>query len=276
MVRLVRSGGGEADTVRWDPAAGTLNPHHLSGAGAVVHLAGAGIGDHRWNTAYKDDLRSSRIQGTTLVARTVALLDPKPLLISASAVGYYGIDRGDDVLTESDGPGDDFLARLCVEWEASTAPAEDAGARVVHIRSGLVLTAAGGVMGRLLPVLRAGVGGRLGSGRQYQSWISRADEVSAIVAALQDDTLRGPVNLTAPQPVTNAELTAAIARVLRRPAFLPVPAAALRLALGREMADGTVLAGQRVAPARLQSSGFQFAHPEPDTAIRAALADRDK
>lgn len=277
VVRLVRPGGPAGPgTAPWDPAQGALDPAVLAGADAVVHLAGAGIGDRRWSAAYKEELRSSRLQGTTAVARAVAALDPHPVLVSASAIGYYGIDRGEEVLTESDGAGRDFLARLCVDWESATSAAAEAGGRVVNIRSGLVLSAAGGVLGRLLPVFRAGLGGRIGSGRQYQSWITRADEVSAIVAVLGDDTLRGAVNLTSPQPVTNSELVAAIGSALHRPARLPVPAAALRLALGREMADETVLAGQRVIPARLQSSGFHFAHPHLDGALRAALEDRQR
>jgi uncharacterized protein len=276
VVRLVRSGAPGPDSAPWDPDSGLLDPAVLTGADAVVHLAGAGIGDRRWSEPYKEELRSSRIRGTSAVARAVAALDPPPVLVSASAIGYYGADRGDEVLTEDQGPGEDFLARLCVDWEAATAAAEEAGARVVHIRSGLVLSAAGGVLGRMLPLFRGGLGGRIGSGRQYQSWITRADEVSAILAVLGDDTLRGAVNVTGPQPVTNSQLAAAIGSALHRPSRLPAPAAALRIALGREMADETVLAGQRVIPARLQSSGFHFAHPQLDAGVRAALQDRDR
>lgn len=277
VVRLVRSGGPHASgTATWDPRTGSLDPAVLSGAHAVVHLAGAGIGDRRWSPSYKEELRSSRIRGTSAVARAVAALDPQPVLVSASAIGYYGADRGDEVLTESHGPGSDFLARLCVDWEAATLPAEEAGGRVVHIRSGLVLSAAGGVLGRLLPLFRTGLGGRIGSGRQYQSWITRADEVSAIVAALGDDTLRGALNVTAPQPVTNSQLASALGSALHRPSLIPTPAAALRLVFGREMAEETVLAGQRAIPARLQSSGFPFAHPQLDAGVRAALEDRER
>jgi uncharacterized protein len=277
VVRLVRPGpAGAADTATWDPAAGRLDPAVLEGADGVVHLAGAGIGDRRWSESYKAELIASRVQGTTAIARAIAEGAGRPVLVSASAVGYYGTGRGDDVLTEGDGPGQDFLGRLCVDWEGATAAAEQSGARVVHIRTGLVLSAAGGVLGRLLPLFRLGLGGKLGSGRQYQSWITRQDEVSAVVAALTDHSLSGAVNLTAPQPVTNSELTSAIASALHRPSLLAVPAPALRLALGREMADETVLAGQRVVPARLQSSGFHFAHPHLDVALRAALQDREK
>ena len=277
VVRLVRPDAPDAlDHAPWDPGTGSLDPSVLTGADAVVHLAGAGIGDRRWSASYRAELRSSRVRGTSAVARAVAALDPPPVLVSASAVGYYGANRGDEVLTESHGPGGDFLAQLCVDWEAATAAAEEAGGRVVHVRSGLVLSAAGGVLGRMLPLFRVGLGGRLGSGRQYQSWITRADEVSAIIAVLGDATLRGAVNVTAPQPVTNSQLAAAIGSALHRPAVVPAPAAAIRLAFGREMADETVLAGQRVIPARLQGSGFHFAHPGLEAGIRAALADRDR
>jgi len=277
VIRLVRSGSGvdAPGTATWDPTAGVVEPAALEGADAVIHLAGAGIGDRRWSESYKRILLRSRVDGTTAIAQAVAARGRKtPVLISGSAIGYYGTDRGDTVLTEDDAPGTDFLARLCVEWEAATAPAKQAGARVVHLRTGLVLSAAGGVLARQLPLFRFGVGGRLGAGHQYQSWITRHDEVAAIVHALNDDSLSGPLNLTAPGAVTNAEMASAIGRALHRPSFLSVPAPAIRLVFGREMAEETVLAGQRVMPARLQGSGFHFAHGDLNDALRAALADR--
>ncbi|HUZ44658.1 MAG TPA: TIGR01777 family oxidoreductase [Acidimicrobiales bacterium] len=279
VVRLVRTGSGPPapGTATWDPSTGVVEPSALDRTGAVVHLAGAGIGDRRWSESYKRTLLRSRVDGTTTIAQAVAGRGREaPALISGSAIGYYGNDRGDTVLTEDDAPGTDFLARLCVEWESATAPARQAGARVVHLRTGLVLSAAGGVLARQLPLFRLGVGGRLGAGRQYQSWITRHDEVAAIVHALNDDSLSGPLNLTAPGAVTNAEMASAIGQALRRPSFLSVPAPAMRLAFGREMADETVLAGQRVIPARLQASGFHFAHADLRDALRAALADRAK
>ncbi|MHB1923279.1 MAG: TIGR01777 family oxidoreductase [Acidimicrobiales bacterium] len=279
VVRLIRTGSGrpEPGTATWDPAAGVVEPSALEGTEAVVHLAGAGIGDRRWSEAYKRTLLRSRVDGTTTIAQAVAARGREaPALISGSAIGYYGTDRGDAVLTEDDPPGTDFLARLCVEWEGATAPARQAGARVVHLRTGLVLSAAGGVLAKQLPLFRFGVGGRLGSGRQYQSWISRHDEVAAIVHAIHDSSLSGPLNLTAPDSVTNARLATAIGRALHRPSALSVPAPAMRLVFGREMADETVLAGQRVAPARLLGSGFHFAHTDLTDALRAALADRAK
>lgn len=250
--------------VPWDPRTGELDPAALEGAGAVVNLAGAGIGDHRWTPAYKQKLLGSRTTTTSLLARTIARVDGPPVLVNASAVGAYG-DRGDEVLTEASERGDDFLAHLVKAWEGATAPAAEAGARVVWLRSGIVLAPSGGTLGRMLPLLRLGVGGPLGSGRQWWSWITLADEVAAIRHVI-DANVRGPVNAVAPEPTTNRELTRALARALSRRAGLAVPRFALRIALGQFADD--LIASQRVVPAVLNRTGFTWAHPDPEAAAR--------
>jgi uncharacterized protein len=270
VVRVVRSDGPGPGEIAWDPAAGRLDPADLVGVDAVVNLAGAGLGERRWNAERKAVLVSSRVAGTELLARTMAGLDRRPdVLVSASAVGFYG-DRGDEVLTERSTPGTGFLADLCVRWEAATAAAEDAGIRTVHIRSGIVLASGGGALARQLPFFRVGLGGRLGRGQQYWSWITLADEVSAIVFALSAG-IRGAANLAAPNPVTNAEVSAALGRALHRPAVVPVPAPALRLVMGAEMAREVALASQRATPGALTAAGFTFTHPTIDAALAAVL-----
>lgn len=257
--RLVRRATSTPGEIPWDPRAGRLDPSALAGVDAVVNLAGAGVGDHRLTRAYKEVVRTSRLSTTGLLARTIADLGGRPpVLLQASGIGAYG-ERGDDVLDETSPLGDSWFAGLVRDWEAATAPASAAGARVVHLRSGIVLTPAGGALGRLLPFVRAGVGGRLGSGQQYWSWITLPDEVSAIVHLLQADDVRGPVDLTAPHPATNAEVTRELARALRRPARVPVPAVALRLYLGEF--SGEVLGSIRALPAVLSASGFRWEHP---------------
>jgi len=260
--------------VRWDPVQGTLDAGALERAApvdCVVHLAGAGIGDRRWNPARKAEILSSRTASTALLATTIARLDPRPgVVVSGSAIGYYG-DRGDEILTEQARRGTGFLADVCEAWERAMAPATDAGIRTVLLRTGIVLAAGGGVLAKQLPVLRLGVGGPLGSGRQYQSWISLTDEVGAIRYALDTPGISGPLNATAPEPATNATLTAALGRHLHRPTRLPVPAMALRLALGAEMASELVLASQRVVPEVLQDHGYTFVHPSLDAAITSVL-----
>lgn len=269
VVRLVRRVPRAADEVRWDPRMQRVDAVGLRGCEAVVNLAGAGVGDRRWTDAYKKEIRDSRVLGTAAVAEAIASLDEPPrVLVSGSAVGYYG-DTGNRAVDESSPPGYGFLSTVCIEWEAATAGAQEAGIRTVFARTGLVVARGGGVWGRLFPLFRAGLGGRLGDGRQYWSFIALHDHVAALRHLIDTETLEGPVNLTAPQPVTNREVTAAMGRVLRRPTPLPVPAAALRLALG-EMA-GDVLGSQRVLPKRLSESGFSFAFPTVDQAIRAAL-----
>jgi uncharacterized protein (TIGR01777 family) len=272
VVRLVRGSPGDGE-IGWDPTRGVLDPAALAEVDAVVHLAGAGIGDRRWTGSYRRLVLSSRVSGTrtvsTALAEAVRRDGRARTLLSASAVGFYG-DTGEREVDESDPAGAGFLAEVCQQWEASTAPAQRAGLRVVLLRTGLVLAPSGGVLGRLVPLFRAGLGGRLGSGRQYWSWISLADEVAAILFLLSNRETSGPVNLTGPAPVTNAELTAALGRVVGRPTLLPVPGVALRVALGGFAGEG-VLAGQRVLPRALQRSGYRFQHGEVEEALRWAV-----
>ncbi|MEU0633695.1 TIGR01777 family oxidoreductase [Streptomyces sp. NPDC005989] len=269
VVRLVRHPARAGDEVEWDPKRGYVDVAGLVGCDAVVHLAGAGVGDHRWTAAYKREIRDSRVLGTAAISEAVASLDvPPKVLLSGSAIGYYG-DTGDRAVDESAPAGEGFLPSVCVEWEAATAPAEEAGVRTVHARTGLVVGREGGAWGRLFPLFRAGLGGRLGDGRQYWSFIALHDEVAALRHILDTESLSGPVNLTGPDPVTNREVTAAMGRVLHRPTLFTAPAPALRIALGDFAED--VLASQRVLPGQLLDSGFVFAFPGIDAAIRAAL-----
>ncbi|KJY21117.1 MULTISPECIES: TIGR01777 family oxidoreductase [Streptomyces] len=269
VVRFVRREPAGADEARWDPERGHVDRAALAGCGAVVHLAGAGIGDHRWTAEYKRKIRDSRVLGTAALANALAGLDAPPgVLVSGSAVGYYG-DTGDRVVDEDAPAGHGFLPSVCLEWEAAAAPAQEAGIRTAFARTGLVVAKEGGAWGRMFPLFRAGVGGRLGDGRQYWPFISLHDEVAALRHIIDTPALSGPVNLTAPEPLTNRQVTAAMARVLRRPAVLPVPAVALRVVLGEFSED--VLGGQRARPARLLGSGFVFRDPGIEQAIRAAL-----
>jgi len=262
---------GEGHTVVRVPR-GAFDPATLEGADAIVHLAGAGIGDHRWSDSYKAEILGSRVQGTTTLAETIHDLKNKPrVLLSGSAVGWYG-PRGDEVLDETSASGAGFLADVCRQWEAATAPAESAGVRTVHLRTGIVLAAKGGALRKQLPLFRLGLGGRFGSGKQWQSWISIDDEVGAIVHLLTAD-VEGPVNLTAPNPVTAAEFASTLGTVLRRPSFLPVPSFGPKLLLGKEAAEELLFAGQRVVPTKLTASGYSFAYPELAGAL-AALVHR--
>jgi uncharacterized protein len=265
VVRLVRRTAAAPDEVSWDPVGGTVDLVGLSGADAVIHLAGAGVGDHRWTDSYKRQILDSRRMGTDTIARAVAALEPQPsVLVSASAMGYYG-DTGDAAVDETGPKGRGFLADVVEQWEAAADPARAAGVRVVHPRTGLVVSADGGAWGRLLPLFRLGIGGRLGSGRQWWSFITLADEVSAL-KKLVDSDLTGPVNLTSPHPATNAEVTAAMGEVLHRPTLIPVPSFALKAVLGEFSSE--VLGSARVLPGVLQSLGFPFAHPTIGEAIR--------
>ncbi|MFF3061997.1 TIGR01777 family oxidoreductase [Streptomyces sp. NPDC057909] len=269
VVRLVRRPARAGDEVEWDPKRGYVDGAGLVGCDAVVHLAGAGVGDHRWTEAYKQEIRDSRVLGTEAIAQAVASLDvPPKVLLSGSAIGYYG-DTGDRAVDESAPHGEGFLPSVCVEWEAAAAPAEEAGVRTVFARTGLVVGREGGAWGRLFPLFRAGLGGRLGNGHQYWSFIALHDHIAALRHILDTPSLSGPVNLTGPAPVTNGEVTAAMGRVLRRPTLFAVPAPALRIALGDFAED--VLGSQRVLPRRLLESGFSFAFPGIDASIRAAL-----
>ena len=268
-VVLVRRAPGPGEA-QWDPSAGSIADDALEGADAVVHLAGAGIGDKRWTPARKDVILQSRVQSTTLVCGALARLErPPPVLVSASAIGYYG-DRGAEELTESSGPGTGFQADVCRAWEEATAAAERARIRVVHLRSAVVLSEHGGALGRQLPLFRAGVGGRLGSGRQWFSWISLRDEVSVILHAISETSLVGALNASAPNPVTNGEFTRELGRILHRPALLAVPRVALHLALGKQFSDELLLGSLRVLPARLTESGFHFEDATVEVALREA------
>jgi len=272
IIRLVRRTAREAGEVGWDPTRRELHPSALAGVDAVVHLAGAGIGDRRWTDAYKRQLLSSRIDGTATVSEAIARAEPRPgILLSASAVGWYG-DTGDRAVDETAHAGSGFLADVCRQWEASTAAAERAGVRVVHFRSGLVCSPRGGLLGRLLPLFRLGLGGKLGSGSQYWSWISLADEVAAI-RHLLDTEVSGPVNLTGPEPVTNEQFTKTLGHILHRPALAPVPRSALRIAVGK-FADEGIVAGQRVLPHALERSGYPFQHRTAEQALRWATGRR--
>ncbi|MDQ1436936.1 MAG: uncharacterized protein QOK43_565 [Acidimicrobiaceae bacterium] len=256
---------------QWEPESGTFDESALEGVDAVVHLAGEGIGEHRWSDGHKAKVLDSRVKGTTALATAAARrADQLRAFVSASAVGYYG-DRGDEPLTEDSTPGQGFLADVCRQWEAATGPASKAGVRTVLVRSGIVLSPKGGALAKQLTPFRLGAGGRLGNGRQWQSWIAIDDEVGAIRHALDNEAVEGPLNATAPNPVTNAEFTKALGKVLGRPAVLAVPAAALRTMFGRGMADEMLLAGQRVLPAKLEATGYQFRHPTLDAALRAVL-----
>jgi uncharacterized protein (TIGR01777 family) len=268
--RLVRSERRRAaEDVVWDPAAGRLDPRALDGVDAVIHLAGEPIAQ-RWTTAAKRRIRESRVRGTELLATTIAsLARPPRVLVSGSAMGIYG-DRGDEELDEASAAGLGFLAKVATEWEAAAEPAARAGVRVVRVRTGLVLGPRGGALAKLLLPFRMGVGGRIGSGRQWVSWIGLHDTVGAIMHALATDAIAGPVNVAAPAPVTNAELTETLARVLRRPAIVPIPAFALRLAFG-EMAEATLLASQRMRPRRLLECGYRFRHATLEPALRYEL-----
>jgi uncharacterized protein (TIGR01777 family) len=272
VVRLVRGEPEGADDVRWDPVAGTIDAAGLEGVDAVVHLAGAGIGDKKWTPARKQLILDSRTLGTDLLARTLAgLTRPPEVLLSGSAVGYYG-DRGAEELTEASAPGDDFPARVCMAWEAATAPAEEAGIRVVHLRTGIVLAAHGGALGRMLLPFKLGLGGRIGSGDQYMSWISIDDHVGAIQHLLTDESVHGAANLSAPNPATNSEFTHALGDALHRPTVLPTPLLPLEAVYGGELVQHLLVNGQRVFPRVLQERGYEFAHEQLDDALRAVLA----
>ena len=271
VVRLVRRdpAPGEA-AVRWDPGKGIADKARLAGLDAVVHLAGENIAAGRWNAARKAAIRESRVEGTRRLCDALAdLPEPPKTLVCASAIGYYG-DRGDDVLTEESPAGAGFLPEVCREWEAATGPAGRKGIRVVLLRIGVVLTPRGGALSRMLPPFRMGFGGVLGSGKQYVSWIALDDLSGIVLHALAKEELRGPVNAVAPCPVTNRELTEALGKVLSRPTPLPVPAFALRLAVG-EMADALLLASTRVVPRRLEETGYRFRFPELHGALRHLL-----
>ncbi|GIW91430.1 MAG: hypothetical protein KatS3mg109_1862 [Pirellulaceae bacterium] len=255
--------------IPWNPEESFLPIERLASVEVVFHLAGENIASGRWNAATQARIRDSRVRGTQLISSTVAQLGSAPALICASAIGYYG-DRGDTWLDESVGPGEGFLADVCRQWEQAAEPARLAGLRVVHMRIGVVLAIEGGALAKMLLPFRLGLGGRIGSGRQYWSWIELSDLAAMMVFVMEHAELSGPVNAVAPQPVTNQEFTRTLARVLRRPAFLPMPAWAARLALGK-MADELLLASTRVSPAKIRAAGYAFRFEQLEPALRHVL-----
>ena len=269
---LVRRSARTPSEISWDPERGTIDAGRLEGVDAVINLAGENLGQ-RWSSDVKRRIRDSRVNGTALVARTIVSLTKKPrAFLSGSAIGIYG-SRGDEVLDETSSLGDDFLARVCQEWEAAAAPAANAGVRVVSLRTGLVLAAEGGMLSKFLIPFRLGVGGRLGSGKQWMSWIDRDDYARAAELLVSNDSARGPFNMVAPNPVTNEEFTDTLGRVMKRPSLVPAPAFAMKLALGAEMAEETALASQRVKPKRLLELGFEFQQPSVEGSLRSQLRD---
>jgi len=263
---------GPAD-VEWDLATGHIDTARIEGADAVVHLAGANIAGERWTDHFRERIRHSRIDGTRILAGALAGLERRPrVLVQASAVGFYG-DRGDEILTESSRHGDGFLPAVCVAWEAAAAPAAERGVRVVFLRFGVILSARGGALPKMLPAFRMGLAGVIGGGRQWMPWLALDDAVGIVGHAIDNASLAGPVNAVAPEPVTNRVFTKTLGRAVRRPAFLPLPAFAARMALG-EMADALLLASVRATPGRLLESGYAWRHPDLDGALGAALADR--
>ncbi len=267
MVRTAPAGTGD---IHWDPSAGVIDTGALEGLDAVIHLAGENIAGGRWTVEKKRRIRESRIKGTRLLSRSLAELSKPPkVLISASAIGYYG-DRQEEDITEESGPGTGFLPDVCREWENATEPADKKGIRVVILRIGMVLSAAGGALGLMLPIFRLGFGGRIGNGRQYMSWIAVDDVVRIIHHAIHCQLLHGPVNVVSPHPITNQAFSATLARVLSRPAFFVLPSFTARILLG-EMADEVLLLSARVLPARLTKLGYSFQFIELESALRSLL-----
>ena len=270
VVAAVRRTPKSAEEVQWDPKAGVLDASAFDGVDAVVHLAGAGIGDKRWTNDYKREILESRTLSTRLLATTMASLPNKPrVFLSGSAIGIYGV-RGDESLDENATLGDGFLADVCKQWEAAAAPAVEAGIRTVYLRTGIVLSKNGGALKKQLPIFKLGAGGKFGNGKHWQSWISITDEVNAIIHLLTSQ-LSGPVNLTAPEPVTNAGFAKELGRAVSRPAVLPIPSFGPKLLLGGELADALLFTGQRVIPSALTRDGFVFTHQTLDAALRALL-----
>jgi hypothetical protein len=268
--RLVRGATAGPDEVVWDPGRGLIEPTRLNGVDAVVHLAGENIAAGRWTPARKAEIRRSRVEGTqSLCDALIRLPQPPKVLVTASAIGFYG-DRGAQTLTEEFEAGSGFLPDVCRDWEAATEAASRVGIRVVSLRFGMILSPAGGALRKMLPPFRLGMGGQIGTGEQFTSWIALDDAIGAVHHALCEDALRGPVNAVAPNPVSNADFTRTLARVLRRPALVPLPAFAARLLFG-EMADALLLAGARVVPTRLQASGYRFRFPDLESALRHLL-----
>lgn len=273
IFRLVRYAPRSQADIEWSPDRYSIALARLEGFDAVVHLAGESIAEGRWTEEKKKRIRESRVKGTRLLGDALAnLSNPPRALICASAIGYYG-DRGDELLTETSPPGDDFLSQVCIEWEKGTDLAREKGIRVVNTRFGIILDQEGGALAKMLPPFRMGIGGKIGGGKQWMSWIALDDVVGAIRFALTNETLTGPVNFVAPNPVTNAEFTKLLGKQLSRPTIFPIPAFGIRLAFG-EMADALLLSSQRVEPERLQGTGFQFAYSQLEEALRHVLQKR--
>ncbi len=270
VLRLVRHAPGSGNEVEWSPDRYSIAISRIEGFDAVVHLAGESIAEGRWNDEKKRRIRDSRVKGTKLLSDALAnLSQPPKTLVCASAVGYYG-DRGDELLTEESAPGSDFLANVCIEWEQATSLASEKGIRVVNTRFGLILSQHGGGLAKMLTPFRMGIGGRVGSGKQWMSWIALDDVINGIEHAMNNESVRGPVNFVAPNPVRNAEFTKTLGKVLSRPTLIPIPEFGVRLVFG-EMADALLLASQRVEPQRLKASGFHFQYPELESALRHVL-----
>lgn len=269
--KIVRGGSSsDSSAIKWDPSAGSIEADKLNGVDAVIHLAGENIASGRWTDEQKKKIKESRIAGTSLLARTICGLSTKPqVVVSGSAVGFYG-DRGDETLTETNNPGFGFLADVCREWEDAIAPVREAGVRVVNARTGVVLSPKAGALQKMLPIFKLGGGGVVGDGKQYMSWISLEDEVKALVFLLTNTSLEGPVNLVAPNAVTNAQFTSSLGKVLHRPTIFPLPGFAAKIILG-EMADELLLASQRCQAAKLLKAGYNFEFPKIDEALTDAL-----
>lgn len=270
VVRLVRRAAAAPDEVRWDPKAGSVDLNRLGGTDVVVHLAGAGVGDHRWTDEYKLEILNSRVDGTHAIVKAMLALDPQPsVLISGSAIGFYG-ETGNRAVDESSPAGTGFLPDVVRSWEAAAEPAAAAGIRVAWARTGLVVAEHGGAWARMFPLFKLGIGGRMGNGQQFWSWISLRDEVRALEFLASNHAITGPVNLVAPNPVTNAEITRAMGEILKRPTLLPIPAFALRAALGEFSTE--ILGSARVLPRALEAHGFTWSDPTITDSIRAALS----
>lgn len=271
IVRLVRNKPSGAGEVEWHPNEGSIDAASLEGLDAVVHLAGESIASSRWNDEKKRAIRESRSKGTALLSDALArLAQPPSVFVSASAIGYYG-NRADELLTEESAPGKDFLASVCVDWEKATKPAVEKGIRTVNARFGIILDAEEGALGKMLTPFRMGIGGRVGNGKQWMSWIAIEDVVNGLKFLISDESMSGPVNFVAPNPVTNAEFTKTLGHVLSKPTLIPVPEFGVRLAFG-EMGEALLLGSQRVEPRVLQQKGFKFAQPSLESALRNLLA----
>ncbi len=273
VIQLVRREPARQGEVRWDPdaaASPVANPQMLEGVTAAIHLSGSSVSGRRWTPAYREEMVSSRVQSTRALTKVLlALRKPPKVLLVASAIGFYG-NRGDEILDEASPAGTGFAPDMCRQWEAAAGPVVEAGIRVVHLRFGVVLGAGEGALAQMIPPFRIGLGGRLGSGRQWMSWIGLADTTAAVLFAMENPTLAGPVNVTSPNPATNAEFTRALARQLKRPAFFAMPAVAVQMIFG-QIAREVLLASLRVVPGKLVQAGFRFAHPGVDEALREAL-----